>query len=65
MQRSGIVRRYFLIFAALIGGSLAASLLVELGFRFAETKKSLETTHQQMAELAAVRIQNYVEGIAQ
>jgi signal transduction histidine kinase len=64
VHRSGIVRRYFLIFAALIGGSLAASLLVELGFRFAETKKSLETAHQQMAELAAVRIQNYIEGIA-
>jgi len=64
-QRGGIVRRYFLIFATLVGGSLILSLLVELGFRFIETRKDLETVHHQMAELAALRIQNYVDGIAQ
>jgi signal transduction histidine kinase len=64
-QRGGIVRRYFLIFATLVGGSLILSLLVELGFRFIETRKELDTVHHQMAELAALRIQNYVDGIAQ
>jgi signal transduction histidine kinase len=64
-QRGGIIRRYFLIFATLVGGSLIVSLLVELGFRFVETRKDLETVHHQMAELAALRIQNYVDGIAQ
>src|SRR6516164_2196132 len=64
-QRGGIVRRYFLIFATLVGGSLILSLLVELGFRFIETRKDLETVHHQMAELAPLRIQNYVDGIAQ
>jgi len=64
--RSGrIVRRYFLIFATLIGGSLAASLLVELGFRFAETRQELDIVHHQMAELAALRIRDYVEDISQ
>ena len=64
-QRGGIVRRYFLIFATLVGGCLIASVLVELGFRFVETRQGLQTVHHQMAELAAVQIQNYVENIAQ
>ena len=63
-RRHGIIRRYFLIFAALVSGSLAASLFVELAFRFEEAQQTLETTHQQMAELAALRIQNYVGDIA-
>jgi signal transduction histidine kinase len=63
-RRGGIVRRYFLIFAALVSGSLAAGLFVELAFRFQETRQTLETAHLQMAELAALRIQNYVTDIA-
>ncbi len=63
--RGSIVRRYFLIFATLVGGSLIASVVVELGFRFVETRQELAAVHQQMAELAAVRIRNYVEDIAQ
>ena len=62
-KRGGIVRRYFLIFATLVGGCLVASVLVELGFRFAETRQNLDTVHRQMAELAAVRIENYVDDI--
>ncbi|HEX3504227.1 MAG TPA: cache domain-containing protein [Xanthobacteraceae bacterium] len=64
-RRGGIVRRYFLIFAALIGGSLAAGLFVELAFRFQEARLTLQSEHQRMAELAALRIENYVEDIAQ
>jgi signal transduction histidine kinase len=63
-RRHGIIRRYFLIFATLVSGSLAASLFVELAFRFEEAQQTLETTHRQMAELAALRIQNYVGDIA-
>jgi len=65
VRRGSIVRRYFLIFATLVGGSLIASVVVELGFRFVETRQELAAVHQQMAELAAVQIQNYVEDIAQ
>jgi signal transduction histidine kinase len=64
-RRGGIVRRYFIVFATLIGGSLAASVLIDLGFQLAETKRNVETIHHQMAELAAVRIQDYVEDISQ
>jgi signal transduction histidine kinase len=64
-QRGGIVRRYFFVFATLVGGCLITSLLVELGLRFSETRQDLETIHHQMAALAAIRIQNYVDGIAQ
>ena len=55
----------FIVFATLIGGSLAASVLIDLGFQLAETKRNVETIHHQMAELAAVRIQDYVEDISQ
>src|ERR1700733_14715181 len=63
-RRHGIIRRHFLIFATLVSGWLAASLFVELAFRFEEAQQTLETTHRQMAELAALRIQNYVGDIA-
>jgi signal transduction histidine kinase/HAMP domain-containing protein len=64
-RRGRIVRRYFLIFAALVGGSLVISVLLEMGFRFQETRQSLEVVQRQMAELAALRIRNYVEDVAQ
>jgi signal transduction histidine kinase len=64
-QRGGIVRRYFLIFATLVGGSLIVSVLLDLGYRLVETRQELAAAHQQMAELAAVRIENYVGDIAQ
>jgi signal transduction histidine kinase/CheY-like chemotaxis protein len=63
-RRGGLVRRYFLVFATLIGGALVAGLLVEMGFRFQETRHNLEVEHRQMAELAALRIMNYIEGVA-
>jgi len=62
---SRIVRRYFLVFATLIGGALSTSFLMELAFRYQEAMQQLDVVHQQMAELAALRIRNYVESIAQ
>jgi signal transduction histidine kinase len=64
-RRSRIVRRYFFIFASLVGGSLVLSMLVEMGFRFQETRQNLEVVHRQMAELAALQIRNYIEEVAQ
>src|SRR5437879_4016988 len=64
-RSSRIVRRYFLVFATLIGGVLSASVLIEMAFRYEEAMRQLDVVHQQMAELAALRIRNYVEGIAQ
>src|SRR5947209_12810223 len=63
-KRGRIVRRHFLIFAILVGGSLAISALLEMAFRFQETRQNVETAHRQMAELAAIRIRNYIDGIA-
>jgi len=64
-RRGRIVRRYFLIFATLVGGSLVISVLLEMGFRYQETRQNLEIVHRQMAELAALRIRNYIEEVAQ
>src|SRR5262249_4152678 len=62
---SRIVRRYFLIFATLVGSALVTSVLVEMLFRFQETRRNLALEHSQMAELAGLRIRNYIEDIAQ
>jgi signal transduction histidine kinase len=64
-RRGRIVRRYFLIFVTLVGGSLLVSLLLEMGFRMWETRWNLEVVHRQMAELVALRIRNYVENVAE
>ncbi len=64
-RRSRIVRRYFFVFAVLLGGSLAASAFLEMWFRFQETRRNVELIHRQMATLAALRIRNYIEDIAQ
>jgi signal transduction histidine kinase len=64
-RRGRIVRRYFLTFVALVGGSLLASLVLEMGFRLWETRWNLEVVHRQMAELAALRIRNYVDNVAE
>jgi signal transduction histidine kinase len=64
-RHSRIVRRYFVIFVALVGGSLLVSLLLEMGFRMWETRWNLEVVHRQMADLAALRIRNYIEDVAQ
>jgi signal transduction histidine kinase/CheY-like chemotaxis protein len=63
-RRGGLVRRYFLICAALVGASLIVGILVEMGFRFQEARQNLEVVHRQMAELAALRIRNYIEDVA-
>src|SRR5215475_752291 len=65
VKRGRIVRRHFFIFAALVGGALMISVLAEMGFRFQETRHNLEVEHRQKAELAALRIRNYIEGMAE
>jgi signal transduction histidine kinase/CheY-like chemotaxis protein len=63
-RRGRLVRRYFLVCATLVGGSLVAGILVEMGFRFQEARQNVEVVHRQMAELAALRIRNYIEEVA-
>ncbi len=60
-----IVRRYFLVVATLVGGSLFASVMVEMGFRFQETRQNLDVVHRNMAQLAAMQIHHYIDDVAQ
>ena len=62
--RGRLVRRYFLVFATLVGGSLVISILVEMAFRFQESHRNLQLIQGQMAELAAFQIQNYIDDVA-
>src|SRR5262245_18360108 len=62
---SRIVRRYFLIFATLVGGALVTSVLVEMVFRFQATRQNLSVEHGQLAELSGLRIRHYIEDVAQ
>jgi len=64
-RRGGLVRRYFLIFATLVGGALVTSVLAEMAFRFQETRQNLAVLHGQMTELAGLRIRTYIEDVAQ
>ena len=63
-RRGRLVRRYFLVCATLVGGSLVAGILAEMGLRFQEARQNVEVVHGQMAELAALRIRNYIEEVA-
>src|SRR5574341_288092 len=63
-RRGRIVRRYFLVFAVLVGGSLLTSAIVEMTFRYRETRQNIDLVHRQMGELAALRIWNYIDDIA-
>jgi signal transduction histidine kinase len=64
-RRGRIVRRYFLIFATLVGGMLIVSVLLEMWFRYQVARQDIDVVHRQMAELAALRIRNYVDGVAE
>src|SRR5262249_49813508 len=64
-RRSRIVRRYFLLFSTLVGGSPRFSLLLESGYRVSGNPRNLELEHRQMAELAALQIRNYINDVAQ
>lgn len=64
-RRGRIVRRYFLIFTTLVVGAFATSVLLEMAFRFQETRRNLAVVHGQMARLAGLRIQSYIDSVVQ
>ena len=61
--RGGIVRRYFLVFALLVGGTLVASAALEMVFRFQDSRRSLDVLQREMAAAAAFKIQNFIDDI--
>ena len=64
-RQGRIVRRYFFIFATLVGGALVTSVLLEMAFRFQGDSADLAVEHGLMAELAGLQIRHYIEDVAQ
>ena len=60
-----LVRHYFLVFMVLIGGGMIASGLLEIYFRYYETRKLIGDMQAQIADEAMVRIADYFLQIEQ
>jgi len=61
--RGRLVRDYFLISVLLIGGGLIASGLVEIYFRYLESREQLGALQKEVATGAAVKIERFVQEI--
>src|ERR1044071_1442190 len=62
-RRGRLVRDYFLISVLLIGGGLTASGLLELYFRYYESRDQLARLQKEIAAGAASKIENFVQEI--
>jgi signal transduction histidine kinase len=62
-RRGRLVRDYFLISVLLIGGGLIASGLVEIYFRYLESREQLGAVQKEVATGAAVKIERFVQEI--
>ena len=62
-RRGRLVRDYFLISVLLIGGGLIASGLVEIYFRYLESREQLAAIQKEVATGAAVKIERFVQEI--
>jgi signal transduction histidine kinase len=58
-----LVRRYFLISVLLVGGGLLTSGLVEIYFRYQETRESLGELQHEVTAAAAFKIERFVQEI--
>ncbi len=61
--RGPLFRKYVLVFAAVIGGMLIATSLIELYFSYRENRAALVRLQQEKASAAAVRIEQFVHEI--
>lgn len=59
-RRSRLVRNYFFIFAALIGGGMVASGLLEIYFRYYENQEQIAVTQGEAAKAAVSKIAQYI-----
>jgi signal transduction histidine kinase len=59
-RQSRLVRKYFFIFAALIGGGMITSGLLEIYFRFYENQEQIAATQAEAAKAAVSKIAQYV-----
>ena len=62
-RRGRLVRHYFLISAILIGGGLITSGLVEIYFRYQESRDHLNQLRQEVTAGAAFKIEQYIQEI--
>ena len=63
-RRGRLVRHYFLISLLLITGGLISSALLEIYFRYRESQEQIARLQHEMAALAAVKIERFVQDIA-
>ena len=61
--RGRLVRHYFFISVGLIGGGLIASGVLEIYFRYQESREQLALLQQEVAAGAAVKIERFVQEI--
>ena len=61
--RGRLVRQYFLISVLLIGGGLLASGLIEIYFRYQETKENLSLLQHEITAAAAFKIERFIQEI--
>ncbi|HWO42552.1 MAG TPA: ATP-binding protein [Candidatus Eisenbacteria bacterium] len=62
-RRERLVRDYFLISVVLIGGGLITSGLVELYFRYHESREQLALQQKEIAAGAAFKIEHFIQEI--
>ena len=63
-RRGGrLVRRYFLVSVLLVGGGLVTSGLVEIYFRYQETRENLGQLQHEVTAAAAFKIERFVQEI--
>src|ERR1051325_5307602 len=62
-RRGRLVRHYFLISLLLIAGGLITSAVLELYFRYRESQEQIARIQNEMAALAAVKIERFVQDI--
>ncbi len=62
-RRGRLVRHYFLISAILIGGGLIASGLLEIYFRYQESRDNLSLLQEEVAAGAAFKIERFLQEI--
>jgi signal transduction histidine kinase len=62
-RRGRLVRDYFFISVLLIGGGLITSGLVEIYFRYLESREQLGAVQKEIATGAAVKIERFVQEI--
>jgi signal transduction histidine kinase len=63
LRRGRLVRHYFFISVLLIGGGLITSGLLEVYFRYQETRENLALLQQEITAGAAFKIESFIQGI--